>query len=248
VNSTKGHLFPTDSSIKEKLRKVYAYLFRGFSFDIETFNYDKYWERLSQENRPPMSQVKLKIIEGMIDKGSSVLDIGCGEGDLLDYLCKTKEIQAHGIELGAKAVGTARARGILVNVADITEQEFQVADTYDYIIISEVIEHLPKPEELIFKLKGKFKKCLIITIPNTGFIMERLRLLLGRFPKQWVLNPSEHLRFWTVADFQLWCGLLGFKVEKYYGMKDEYYDIKVKLWKYYPRLFSRYILYKVAEE
>lgn len=245
MNLSKGHLFPTDNSIKEKSRKIYAYLFKGFPFDFETFDYDKYWNRLSQENRPPPSQFKLKLIEGIIEKGSSVLDIGCGDGDLLDYLSKTKEIDAHGIEFGAKAIETARAKGIHVDVADITKQEFKLANSYDYIIISEVIEHLPKPEELVVKLKGKYKKYLIITIPNTGFITERLRLMLGRFPKQWVLNPAEHLRFWTVTDFQFWSEQLGLKVEEYYGMKDEYYDIKVKLWKYYPKLFSRFILYKI---
>jgi methionine biosynthesis protein MetW len=247
MNSTIGHLFPTDNSIKEKSRKLHAYLFGSFPFDIETFDYDKYWNRLSQENRPPTSLLKLKLIEELIEQGSSVLDVGCGDGDLLDYLRKKKGIEAHGIEFGAKAVETARAKGIRVDVADITKQEFNLTDTYDYIIVSEVIEHLPKPEELMAKLKGKFRKYLIITIPNTGFITERLRLLLGRFPKQWVLNPSEHLRFWTITDFLFWCGQLGLRVERYYGMKDEYYDTKIKLWKYYPRLFSRFILYKIGE-
>ena len=106
---------------------------------------------------------------------------------------------------------------------------------------------MPNPEQLILKLRGRFRKYLIITIPNTGFAGERLRLLLGRFPKQWALHPSEHLRFWTVTDFIFWCQQLGFRVEKYYGILDEFYDIKIKVWKYYPKLFSRYILYIVNE-
>jgi methionine biosynthesis protein MetW len=247
MSTQSGHLFPTHSSLKVKLRKAYAYLFEGFPFDAEIFDYDGYWDRISQENVPPMPAFKLKLIEGIVDEGSRVLDIGCGDGTLLDYLRKTKGIEAHGIEIGAKAIELATAKGILVDRTDITQQEFQLTQTYDFIIASEVIEHLPRPEELMVKLRGRFRKYLIITLPNTGFVTERLRLLLGRFPKQWVLHPSEHLRFWTVTDFIFWCEQLGFKVENYYGMLEEYYDIKVKLWKYYPKLFSRFILYKVAE-
>jgi methionine biosynthesis protein MetW len=246
MNSTKGHLFPTDNSIKGKIKKLQAYLFKEFAFDRETFDYDKYWDRLEHENRPSTSLSKLKMIGELIELGSSVLDIGCGEGDILDYLRKTRNIEAHGIEFGGKAVEKAIARGIPVDVADITKQDFNITNKYDYIILSEVIEHLPKPEELLLKLKGKYNKYLIITIPNTGFIAERWRLMFGRFPKQWVLNPAEHLRFWTVPDFLFWCEQLDLKVEKYNGMKDDYYDLKVPLWRYYPKLFSRFILYKIS--
>ncbi len=248
MDSLKEPSFPPDNSIKRKLKKVPAYLFGNFPFNIESFDYDKYWEILSHENRPLTPLSKLKQFEELVDSGSNVLDIGCGEGDLLDYLCKTKHINAYGIEYGEKAVEKARARGIKVQVADISQPDFNIQDDYDYIILSEVIEHLAKPEELLLKLKGKFNKSLLITIPNTGFITERLRLLFGRFPKQWVINPSEHLRFWTVPDFKFWCDQLGYTVEKYYGLKDEYYDIRIKIWKYYPRLLSRFMLYKVIEK
>ena len=243
----KGILFPTDSSLKGKLRRVHAYLFKGFPFSARNFDYGWYWDRLSEGNVPPTSSFKLKLIGEIVDEGSSVLDIGCGDGTLLHYLQRAKGIEAHGIEVSEKAIELAGGKGIKVARADISQREFQLTETYDFIIASEVIEHLPNPEELMSKLRGKFRKYLIITIPNTGFVGDRLRLLLGRFPKQWVVHPSEHLRFWTVTDFVFWCEQLGFKVESYYGMLDEYYDLKIKLWKYYPKLFSRYILYKVAE-
>lgn len=241
-------LFPSSFNLKAKLKKIYAYLFEGFPFSTKAFDYEGYWERLSQENVPPMCPFKLKLIEEIIDQGSSVLDIGCGDGTLLHHLRKTKGIEAHGIETSEKAIELARGKAIEVEKADITQGEFQLTETYDYIILSEVLEHLPNPEELMSKLRGKFSKYLILTIPNTGFVTERLRLLLGRFPKQWVLHPSEHLRFWTVTDFIFWCQQLGFRVESYYGLLDEFYDIKIKLWKYYPKLFSRFILYRVTEQ
>jgi len=247
VSIKREPLFPNSFDLKAKLRKIYAYLFKDFPFTTQAFDYEEYWDTLSEETNRPISSFKLKLIEEIIDQGSRVLDIGCGDGTLLDYLRKVKAIEAHGIETSDKAIELAREKAIEVEKADITQGEFQLTETYDYIIISEVLEHLPNPEQLMLKLKGRFRKHLIITIPNTGFAGERLRLLLGRFPKQWGLHPSEHLRFWTVTDFTFWCQQLGLRVENYYGLFDEFYDIKIKLWKYYPKLFSRYILYKVTE-
>lgn len=236
-----------DKSIAAKVKRLYAYLFSEFPFRGGIFDYEGYWGQLSQSEEHPVSPFKLRLIEGLVDEGSSVLDIGCGDGALLHHLAKTRNIQGEGIEISEKAVELARLKGIKVDRVSITEENFKLDETYDYIIFSEVLEHLPKPEEVMQRVKGKFTKYLIVTIPNTGFLGERLRLLLGRFPKQWVFHPSEHLRFWTVSDFLFWCEQFGLKVESYYGLLDEYYDIKLPLWKYYPRLFSRYILYLIKE-
>ena len=248
MSMKRGLLFPRSLNIKAMLGRIYAYLFKEFSFDTKVFDYEEYWDRLSEETNRPTSSFKFKLIEEIIDERSKVLDIGCGDGTLLYYLRKAKGIEAHGIEASEKAIEIAQEKTIEVKKADITKEEFQLTTTYDYIILSEVLEHLPNPERLLLMLRGKFSKYIIITIPNTGFAGERLRLLLGRFPKQWVVHPSEHLRFWTVTDFIFWCQQLGFRVERYYGLFDEFYDIKIRLWKYYPKLFSRYILYKVTEQ
>lgn len=247
MSMKRGLLFLRSFNLKTMLGRIYAYLFKEFSFNAKVFDYEEYWDRLSKETYRPISSFKFKLIEEIIDEGSRVLDIGCGDGALLHYLRKAKGIEAHGIETSEKATELAREKTIKVKKADITQEEFQLKETYDYIILSEVLEHLPNPERLLSILRGKFSKYIIITIPNTGFAGERLRLLLGRFPKQWVVHPSEHLRFWTVTDFIFWCEQLGFRVEKYYGLFDEFYDIKIKLWKYYPKFFARYILYKVTE-
>ncbi len=244
----KGSIFPTSSSLGEKARRVRAYMCDGFPFVGADFNYEDYWDRLSEDTNRPVLEVKLRFIESLVDKGSSVLDIGCGDGALLHHLHQAKGIEAYGIETSESAIQLATQKGISVKKADVSQKEFELRDTYDFIIASEVIEHLVKPEELMAKLKGKFRKQLIITIPNTGFLGERLRLVCGRFPKQWVLHPSEHLRFWTVTDFVFWCDQLGYNVDRYYGLLDEYYNDKINLWKYYPRLFSRYIVYTITEK
>ncbi len=60
-----------------KLKRIYAYLFRGFPFTSGTFDYEGYWGQLSQSEEHPVSPFKLRLIERFIDEGSSVLDIGC---------------------------------------------------------------------------------------------------------------------------------------------------------------------------
>jgi methionine biosynthesis protein MetW len=147
-------------------------------------------------------QPRYSIFSEFIDHGSSVLDIGCGDGLLLEYLKDQKNAQVYGIDLSEEAVRLAKERNIETTVGDILQIEIE--RVYDYIILSEVLEHLNDPEIVIAKLKGKFRKSLLISIPNIGYYKHRLRLLFGHFPLQWKYHPSEHLRFWTVADFRLW--------------------------------------------
>jgi 2-polyprenyl-3-methyl-5-hydroxy-6-metoxy-1,4-benzoquinol methylase len=148
----------------EKLKRVFNYIFSGYPFKKDSFNYEEYWGQFSESGDYLISPFKLKLFKSLISEGSSVLDIGCGNGMLLDHLKKTRYIQDSGIEISAKAVEMARQKGINAVQGDITSSDFKLERTYDYIIISEVLEHLPKPENVLEKLKGKFTKNLIITI------------------------------------------------------------------------------------
>jgi methionine biosynthesis protein MetW len=225
-----------------KFGRIYNYLFKSFHFDTEPFDYEMYWGKLEGD----ISPFKLKLIGSLMETGSSVLDLGCGPGVLLHYLQREKGIRGKGIDISENAVELCRKKNVDADKADIIHSEFQLTGIYDYIVISEVLEHLSNPEQVMLKLSGKYNRYLLITVPNSGFLGERLRLMLGRFPRQWALDPSEHLRFWTVTDFIFWCQELGYRVEDYYGLLDQYYDIKLPLWRWYPRLFSRYVLYKVT--
>ena len=237
------------SELPQKLRRVFMYLCGDYHFANKKLDYTEYWEQLTnKEEWEIILPSKLKFMEGLIAQGSSVLDVGCGDGSLLYHLSQTRGIRGEGIDISEKGVAIAQSRGIEARVADATSGEFSVDRSYDYIIISEVLEHLPNAEEVVLKLRDAFDKRLIITIPNSGFLGERLRLLIGRFPKQWVYHPGEHVRFWTVADFLSWADQLGLRVEAYHGLADDYYDVKVRIWKYYPKLFSRYIVYELSRQ
>jgi methionine biosynthesis protein MetW len=226
-----------------RVRRAGAYLWHDYPFQPGGFNYDSYWDKLSQAECTGPSVYKRNLVASLVEKGSSVFDVGCGDGLLLQFLVQSRGVRAFGIDVSENAVERARQKGLDVRRADVTSESFAEDRIFDYIIISEVLEHLPRPEDLVLRLRENFRKYMIVTVPNSGFLGERLRLLFGRFPKQWFLHPAEHLRFWTVADFVFWARQLGLRVERVMGMMDEYYDIKVPLWKYLPSVFSRYNLY-----
>ena len=246
-------------SIGKRLRKVYEYLFKDYEFAStfkESLDYESYWQmRVKNDNRisadvkelsRSQERFKFDLIASLIEPESRVLDIGCGDGSLLAFLKEAKNIYPLGIEISQTACNLAQERGIKVLQKDIVKEGLP-AETFDYIIISEVLEHLSNPFEILLQLKSHFSRRLLITIPNTGAINDRLRLLFGRFPRQWILHPSEHLHFWTVTDFLFLCHHLGFRVQKYYGIYDPYYNFGiVKLWKHYPKLFARYFLYELS--
>jgi 2-polyprenyl-3-methyl-5-hydroxy-6-metoxy-1,4-benzoquinol methylase len=124
-----------------------------------------------------------------------ILDIGCGDGSRLAYLRETRSIEPYGIEVSQKACELARKKGIQVVQADVTADGWAIPEQVGYITASEVLEHLPSPERLLLRPRGLYRRRLLIDVPNTGALNERLRLLLGRTPKQWGFHAGEHLRF-----------------------------------------------------
>jgi len=212
------------------------YLFKDFPFESRELNYDEYWRKRGLKRRS--AKERYKIIASMMEAGSRVLDIGCGNGELLEFLRKEKNITGKGVDISQAAAEAVKSRGFEIEIADITKPSFKIKSLYECIILSEILEHITNPEEVLIKTKGKFKKALFVSIPNTGYILDRLRLLLGRFPAQYVYHPQEHLRFWTVKDFLWWSNQIGFKVKVYKGTSGI-----PRLWRYFPRIFARQVLY-----
>ncbi|PKM98693.1 MAG: hypothetical protein CVU79_02220 [Elusimicrobia bacterium HGW-Elusimicrobia-3] len=191
-----------------RVRTTLTAIFTSPAQTIERMDYNEYWEQKLEfgfsDRYPSFSE--------LIEDGSTVLDIGCGNGATLKYLTEHNHIIGEGIDISAAAVNKALERGFSAKVADAASSDFKIEKVYDYIIISEVLEHIPNPEDLIEKVKNRFRRGLLLSIPNTGHYTHRLRLLFGRFPVQWVYHPGEHLRFWTLTDFKLWLSARGYKV------------------------------------
>jgi methionine biosynthesis protein MetW len=142
--------------------------------------------------------------------GSRVLDLGCGEGDLLKALQIEKRARVQGIELSEAAIQECIAKGLFVYHGDLNEGLADFNDnSVDYVILTNTIQVLHRPDFLIQEAARVGKHC-IISIPNFGYWRVRFQLLLkgtmprtSRLPYDWYDSPNIHLT--TIADFKRFC-------------------------------------------
>jgi methionine biosynthesis protein MetW len=239
------------------LRPVYLWLANRFrtlrrlvtypdTARIGVVDYDIYWDNKAQTGLGKLSAWRLKraqVFTSVVSEGDSVLDLGVGDGALLRYMIDQKHIIAYGLDISPKAVEFCRAQGLNVDLADINRPVAEMlTQPFDYIILSEIIEHLPDPESLLNSLRPFVRKGIIVSIPNTGFHQHRLRLLLGKFPLQWVVTPGEHLRFWTRADFHWWARQLKFQI-----VREVPYEGTRWLKEIWPGLFAAAFVYVLRD-
>ncbi|MEZ4671369.1 MAG: methionine biosynthesis protein MetW [Anaerolineae bacterium] len=242
---------------RSPLRPIYLWLANSYrrtrrlfiyppTAQVGVLDYDVYWDSKLQDTIGQLSEWRRRrahVFTDLVSDGDRVLDLGVGDGALLHYMLERKKIAAFGLDVSPKAVEFCRAQGLDVVLADINKPigEF-LNGQYDYIICSEIIEHLPDPEGLLNNLRPYVRKGIIVSIPNTGFYHHRLRLLFGRFPLQWVVTPGEHLRYWTRTDFRWWAGQLKFTITR--EIPYEGTPVLKDVW---PSLFAAAFVYVLAE-
>jgi methionine biosynthesis protein MetW len=212
-------------------------------------DYDDYWTQRAKTSPQQVVLHRFVSIADRIPDGSSVIDIGCGDGAFLAYLKehRPKSI-VFGMDISANAVSFLKKREI--NGAAITAgkslREIAGRD-FDYVVMMEVIEHVHDAEGLFLQALRFNPKTLFITIPNTGYIMHRLRLMFGgRFPITYIIyHMKEHIRFWTVKDFIQWAESMGCKVVCYRGQEKTINPLRLYLIRHFPSLFAAQMIYEV---
>lgn len=185
-----------------------------------------------------------QIIGEIIEPGSRVLDLGCGEGHLLAWLEQTKGCQARGVEISQSRVRKALSRGLTVYQGDIDEGLADYPDqAFDYVILSQTLQEARRPRDVLLEMI-RVGRHAIVAFPNFGHWSSRLSLLAtGRAPKtrhlphEWYDTPNIH--FVTIPDFEELIRREGMRIERSYFLRG---DKRVRL---YPSLLADTAVYSI---
>ena len=153
---------------------------------------------------------EFKIISDFIEKNTRVLDVGCGDGTLMEYLKNNKEIDIRGIEISKDNSQKCVGKGLTVIEGDAEKDLSQFPDgSFDFVILSQTLQAFLNPEKVIAELLRVGKKA-IVTIPNFGYWKVRLHLLIKgtmpitrTLPDEWYNTPNLHMC--TIKDFFTFC-------------------------------------------
>ncbi|MHC4536028.1 MAG: homoserine O-acetyltransferase MetX [Planctomycetota bacterium] len=194
-------------------------------------------------------RVDYDVIESLIKPNSTVLDIGCGDGELLASLIADKNITGKGIEVEQDLVLTCVNRGLSIIQHDIELGLENFADkSYDYVILSQTMQTI-KNTELVFTELLRVAKKVIVSFPNFAHWRCRAQLFLNgsapvtkQLPFEWHNSPNIHCL--SLKDFDRFCKRLDIKVEKKIPL------IKTRLSpvKFAPNLFAEQVIYVTSKE
>ena len=153
---------------------------------------------------------EFKIIAELIETNTRVLDVGCGDGTLMEFLKNNKEIDIRGIEISKVNVQRCIGKGLTVIEGDAEKDLSQFPDeSFDFVILSQTLQAFLNPEKVISELLRVGKKA-IVTIPNFGYWKVRLHLLFKgtmpitrTLPDEWYNTPNLHMC--TIQDFFNFC-------------------------------------------
>ena len=157
-----------------------------------------------------LSRLDLRFIAGMVPEGAKVLDVGCGDGDLLALIQETRKADARGLEISPAGVSRCVARGLSVVQGDGNHDLAEYPDKgFDYIILTRTIQAMKRPDRVIREAL-RIGEHVIVSFPNFGYWRVRAKLLLtGRMPRsralplEWYATPNIHLC--TIRDFVDFC-------------------------------------------
>ena len=192
------------------------------------------------------SRYDFPIIENWTHQNSKVLDLGCGDGTLLNYLKVKKNIKGFGIEKNKENWLLS-----LKNNIDVIQMDLEIGlagfetNSFDLVILSRTIQSMKNIEEIIHEMMRVGKE-VVITFPNFGYWKNRLQILQGNMPVseelpyKWFETPNIHLC--TIRDFDNLCQKNKIKIEQRLILTDK------KSVNFYPNFFGALALYKLISK
>ena len=165
------------------------------------------------------NKLEHRIISDWIDTGASVLDLGCGDGDLLSLLINKKQVHAQGIDLSDQAIYNCIAQGLSVFQEDIDQGLSEYSDSFfDYVILNQTFQQVKKPDCVLREALRVGKKT-IVGFPNFLHITARFQMFFKgivpvtpSLPYEWYDTPNLH--FLSIADFKEYCKKSHIRIER----------------------------------
>lgn len=160
----------------------------------------------------------LAIISEWIEPGSRVLDLGCGDGKLLDHLSRERDVDGYGLEIDPDNIVSCIQRGVSVIQSDLDAglSDYFDDNSFDYVVMTQTIQAVHYPSRMLSEMLRVGREG-IVTFPNFGHWSSRLQLALGghmpqsrTLPNEWYDTPNIHLC--TLKDFEALCHRLEIEI------------------------------------
>lgn len=195
-------------------------------------------------------RIDQQMAKRLIKPNTRVLDLGCGDGEMLEHLQNQYGVTGYGIEIDPDKITTAVARGLSIIEQDLNEGLAQFDDqSFDYAVMAQALQAVDEPDKLLLDMLRVAKQA-VITFPN--FAHWRSRYYLGvkglmpvseTLPHQWYDTPNIHLC--TFNDFDKLCKDNGIRIIKRYGVDMQ--QSGSLLTKHVPNLFAEVAIYQVEK-
>lgn len=200
---------------------------------------------MNETQKPKIERLDFEFIYEYIPSGARVLDLGCGDGDLL-YLLKQKKIRGQGIEKDEESIYKCVEKGLIVHHGDLDEGlEHHLDKSFDFVILNQTIQETRHPGKVILEALRIGKKVLV-GFPNFGYWQIRFQLLFTGatpitdiLPYRWYNTPNLH--FLSSIDFEEFCESQQICIEK------KVFFSKNKKIYFRPNFFAKLALYVIAK-
>jgi methionine biosynthesis protein MetW len=195
----------------------------------------------------------LQVIASWIDPGSRVLDLGCGNGELLAWLTVHKKVSGVGIEVDEEKAASCIANGLSVLQGDFNDEVDDYPDKrFDYVILSQTLQQVYEPARLLYSL-SRIGRRFIVSFPNFSHFSIRLQLLLkGMAPKSeelpynWYDTPN--IRVITLKDFRNFARDVGYRIVEETAIKTDHHANYGSVVKSLSNLRATYGIFMIEKE
>lgn len=200
----------------------------------------------------PAMRFDLSVIASWIEPGSKVLDLGCGEGDLLYHLKQHKGVAGTGIEMVEAKALRCIEKGLSVLQGDITEEVQDYAEnTFDYVILSQTLQQVYAPAQLLNSLLTIGRR-VVVSFPNFTHWKNRWQLvwqgrapLSKQLPFEWYNTPN--IRVVAIIDFRRFVKKMGWRIVRETAINTDHHDRYGNVVRLLPNLRATYGIFMLAK-